>query len=186
MKTVLLSVLVLMFAATLAFAQSGSVGIFNDMVGGDCNLPDAAPGLTPYYVVHVLTMGSTACQFMAPKPACATSTYLSDGAVFPVTVGNSQTGVSIGYGTCRVGPIHVLTMNFFTTGTTPQCCYYKVMCDPLGQDACASGLIDVVDCSFEPALAAAGTGIINANASCLCDVPVEATNWGRVKALYGE
>jgi hypothetical protein len=186
MKKALLLTAFLMLGASIAFAQSGSVGIFADAAGTNCNLPDAVPGLTPYYVVHVYTTGATACQFKATKPACVLASYLSDATVFPVTVGNSQTGVSVGYGTCRSGPIHVLTLNFFTQGLTQACCYYKVACDPLGSDGCASGLIDIVDCSFEPALATAGTGIVKANGTCDCNVPVEDTTWGNVKALYGE
>jgi hypothetical protein len=186
MKKALLLSLVLLVGASMAFAQGGSVGIFSDQAGTSCNLPDAVPGLTTYYIVHVYTTGATACQFVAKKPTCVTATYLSDTAPFPVTIGNSQVGISIGYGTCRVGPIYVLGINYFTTGTTPACCYYKVTCDPLGVDACASGNIDIVDCAFQSALATAGTGIVNANMTCNCNVPANETTWGGVKALYTE
>lgn len=180
MKKALLLTFALMLCAGMAFAQQGSVGIFRDAAGTNCNLLDTTPGLTPYYVVHVYTTGSTACQYSAPKPTCMTATYLSDTNPFPVTVGSSQTGVSVGYGTCRVGPIHVQTVSYFTMGTTPACCYYPVLADP------AVGVIGTVDCAFEPGVATGGIGIVNANGTCDCNVPVEDTTWGGVKALYTE
>lgn len=180
MKKALLLTIVLMLGASMAFAQQGSVGIFKDGAGTNCNLDDKVPGLTPYYVVHVYTTGSTACQYSAPKPACLLATYLSDTNPFPVTVGSSQTGVSVGYGTCRVGPIHVQTISYFTQGMTGACCYYPVLPDP------AVGVIGTVDCAFNPGVATGGKGIVNSNATCDCNVPAEDTTWGGVKALYTE
>jgi len=130
----------------------------------------------------VFTVGSTACQYSAPKPTCMTAMYLSDTNPFPVTVGNSQTGVSVGYGTCRVGPIHVQTISFFTSGTTPACCRYRVLPDP----NLASGQVETVDCAFQPGIATGGQGFVNSNPTCNCNVPVEDTTWGGVKALYNE
>ena len=69
--------------------------------------------------------------------------YLSDTAVFPVTIGSSQTGVAIGYGACLAAPIHILSINVFCQGLTPPCCYYSVLPDP----QTLSGQIEVVDCA---------------------------------------
>jgi hypothetical protein len=184
MNKVLLPIFVLMFCAGTVFAQQGSIGIFSDVVGVDCNLLDVGMGLGAYNVVHTGTTGSMACAFVAAHPACLTATYLSDTHPFPVTIGSSQTGVAVGYGSCRVGAIHVLTINYFTMGTTPACCYYPVTCDPRESNRCAGGLLDTVDCSQHPAVASPGFGMINANQSCLCSVPTEDTTWGQVKALY--
>ena len=181
MKKALLLTLVLMVSATKAFAQGGSVGMFADMGGTDCNLTDAAPGLASYFAVHVYHAGATACQFSAPMPACMIgATYLSDTAVFGVTIGNSQTGVAIGYGTCQGAPTHVLTINYFAGGATTACCRYPVLPDP----NVVSGLIEVVDCTNALISATGGMGIINPDQTCFCDVPVEDSTWGQVKALY--
>ena len=180
MKKALLLTLVLMLSASMAFAQAGSVGLFADMGGTDCNLPDVAPGLTPYYAVHVYHAGATACQFAAPMPACMTATYLSDTAVFGVTIGNSQTGVAIGYGTCQGAPTYVLAINYFTSGTTPPCCLYPVVPDP----NVASGKVEVVDCTNALLFGTGGAGIVNSTPNCDCNVPVEDSTWGQVKALY--
>jgi hypothetical protein len=183
MRALLVS-LALMFGATMASAQQGSIGIYSDTVGVDCNLLDVSPGLTAYYVVHTNTVGSTACRFVAAKPACMTATYLGDAHPFLMTIGNSQTSVSVAYKGCRVGPIHILTINYFTSGTTPACCWYPVTCDPLGTNGCAGGLLDTVDCEYHDAVSTAGFGVINADQSCQCGVPAEESTWGQVKALY--
>jgi len=104
--------------------------MFADQAGTNCSITDTAPGLLPIYVVHIVDAGATAIQYIAAKPACMTSTYLSDTNPFGVTIGNSQTGVSVGYGTCRSGAIHCQTISYFASGTTRRCCVYTVHCDP--------------------------------------------------------
>ena len=180
MKRVVFLMVAALMAASMVFAQAGSIGIFADNQGTNCNLPDPGPGLTMYYAVHVNTPGATACAYWAPKPTCFTAMYLSDTNMFPVTVGNSQIGASIGYGLCKASPIHVSTLNFFTNGGTPFCCYYPVVGMPL------SGQIEVVDCSNNLIYGTGGKGIIKATPACQCNVPAEDTTWGQVKSLYVE
>lgn len=183
MKKALLLTLVLMLAASMAFAQGGSIGVFSDAAGSSCNLTDAAPGLLSFYVVHVLTPGATASQFAAPMPSCMLgATFLSDTAIFPVTIGGSQGGVAIGYGACLAAPIHCLTINFFGGGATLPCCYYSVIADP----NVPSGNIEVVDCTETLVYATGGVGIINPNGTCQCDVPAQDTTWGKVKSIFAE
>jgi hypothetical protein len=194
MRRLLLIAFVLVLGATMALAQElpgGRVGIFGSNGGDveDCAITDSAPGLLTVYVLHVgATGGVTACQYIAAKPECMTATYLSDTNPFPVTIGNSQIGVSIGYGTCRSNVVVVQQISYFASGTTPACCVYPIKCDPYGVDACTSGLIDIVDCNFDAALAKGQSGVVNPTGACACVdiVPTEESSWGRVKALYGE
>ncbi|UCH83400.1 MAG: hypothetical protein JSW50_13220 [Candidatus Latescibacterota bacterium] len=182
MKKVVFLTVALVFAANMAFAQAGSVGIFGDPAGTTCNLTDVVQGLLSVYVVHVNAV-ATASQFSAPMPGCMVgASWLSDTGIFPVTIGNSQTGVAIGYGVCQTGNIHVLTINYFAAGLSTPCCYYPVLPDP----NVPSGKIEVVDCANNLLFASGGIGIINADGSCQCDVPTEETTWGKVKSLYGE
>jgi hypothetical protein len=180
MRSFLIAVGLSALLAGAATAQAGFLGVFRDPGGTVCSFEDRSPGIVPFHVVHVGTGGATACQYSAPKPDCLAATFLSDTNVFPVTIGGSQGGVSIGYGTCRTGPIHVQTISYFTMGTTGACCYYPVLPDP------AVGVIGTVDCSFNPSTATGGKGIVNSNATCTCNVPAEDTTWGGVKALYTE
>ena len=181
MKRVVCLTVATVLAASMAFAQGGSIGIFADPMGTNCNLGDVA-GLTQYYVVHVNSPGATACQFSAPKPACFTATYLADTGVFAVTVGTSQAGVSIGYGLCLQSPLKVLTISYFTNGGTPSCCYYPVLGHPT---ATPPGLL-VVNCMEQLIPATGGRGIIKPSLTCQCNVPAEDTTWGQVKSLYVE
>jgi hypothetical protein len=163
--------------------QAGAIGVFRDPGGTNCYLEDKSPGVVPFYVVHVGTGGATACQYSAPKPNCLAATYLSDTNVFPVTIGNSQTGVSIGYGTCRTGPIHVQTISYFTQGLTPACCRYYLQPDPNG----STGKIEFVDCSYESVTGSTMRAVINPNGTCPCGEPsAEETTWGGVKTLFNE
>jgi hypothetical protein len=183
MKKALLFSFALMLVAGMAFAQSGgSVGIFADNAGASCNLTDTPGGtLKQYYVCHVVHAGMTGSQFRAKMPTCMTgATYLSDTNVFPVVIGNTQSGYAAGYGACKPAPVHVVTINVFVMGMTPACCYWVVDGDP----AVPSGQIEVSDCGFNTLIATGGAGIINANSSCDCDVPSDATTWGQVKALF--
>ena len=182
MRHLLILAFVLMLTASLAFAQAGSIGIFADQTGSSCNVVDAAAGLCEYYVVHVLHGGATAGEFSAPVPICLGAGFLSDGTVFSVNIGNSQDGISIGYGACRPAPTHILTLKFFCQATTSDCCYYKVLPHP----ETASGMIEGVDCNFVATFPTGGEAIVNSVAeTCDCDVPNQDTTWGNVKALFG-
>ena len=149
--------------SSLALAQVPVVGIYSDSLGIDCNLIDSSPGLFTAYVVVHAPIGLTAVQFAAPKPPCFTGTWLSDLSVFPVTIGSSQIGVSIGFGGCLPPPLHVLTLNFFADGTTPTCCAYPVLPEP------SAGIVGFTDCGVK-VIAGDGLGAtFNGNASCPCD-----------------
>ncbi|UCG53440.1 MAG: hypothetical protein JSW58_07760 [Candidatus Latescibacterota bacterium] len=191
MRTVLIMTLVLVLAASVAFAQlPGRIGVFgvqNPTTVDDCAVTDDTAGLLNIYLVHVDDPSNpgtcaTACQFKAELPGCTTASYLADGAVFGVTIGNSQTGVSIGYGLNLTTPIHVLTVQVFASGTTPPCCVYEVGPDP----AAPSGEIEVVDCNLDLLFAAGQSGVINPDGSCPCSaiVPAEPSSWGKIKAMY--
>ena len=184
MKKVLLTTVILMFSASLVFAQAGRIGIFGDATGAvtSCAVVDDAPKLLPLYVVHVDAPSVTASQFMAPQPACMDGTWLSDTAVFGVTLGNSQTGVAIAYGACLASPVHILTINIFASGTTAPCCVYPVT----GDVNLPSGLIEIVDCADNLYYGDGQSGVINPDATCACVdiVATQESSWGKIKSLY--
>jgi hypothetical protein len=202
MKALLLAIVCVSFAAGSVRGQGGVIGIYKDAAGTNCNLDDKVPGLTPYYIVHVYTSGATGCRYSAPKPACLLAQYLSDTNMFAVTIGNSQTGSSVGYGNCRVGPILVQMLNYFTMGTTPPCCQYWTCPDPYAE----SNQIEVVDCNMNLVYGHGTLGIVNARPQCTCyldaatrqldssyasptncyKVPVEDTTWGSIKNSFSK
>jgi hypothetical protein len=162
--------LILAVWAGLASAQVPTVAIFNDSLGVDCNLSQTSPGVFKAYVVLTsTTVGVTGVQFAAPKPSCLTGSYLVDLTRFPVTIGNSQTGISIGFGGCLSGRIHVLTILYLTDATTPACCAYPVLPDPV------EGIVGYTDCSFELFAGEGWVSTINGDASCPCDQSLPPT-----------
>jgi hypothetical protein len=166
-------------------ASGGTIGIYADDSGTECNLPNVPSGLMTVYVFHTIPGGATASQFSAPKPACMTgAAWVYDTHVFDVTLGSSQTGVTVGYGACRSGPLHVLTITYAMSGPSESCCMYPVLPDP----NVASGEIEIVDCGFNLMYATGANSIVNSTSTCICGlgdiVPNEKTTWGHVKALY--
>lgn len=179
MKKALLLSFALMLVASLAFAQAGSIGIFADPAGASCNLVDVN-GLGLYYIVHVYTGGATGSEWVATKPACHTGMWLSDQNQFSVVLGTTQAGYSVGYGSCKIGTVHICTMQFFNSGTTGNCCLWKVLPHP----ANANGRIEGSDCNFDLITPTGGAAYVNSNAGCNCNVPTQDTTWGGVKALF--
>lgn len=163
-----LSAILIIVAAASSFAQGGVVCLYADPDGNTCSLSDTAPGVLPVYAIHVPTAGVTAVQFAAPRPACMVgATWLGDTAVYPVTLGSSQFGVSIGYGTCTTSPVHVLTINYSVIGSTLPDCAYNVVPDQTKQ------YIEAVDCNTNKILATGGTTYVNSSLACQCDeVPI--------------
>ena len=192
MRRLLLMTFVLMVGATVALAADlpgGRIGIFSDNGGTNCAVTDNATALLPIYVVHTITTGATACQYKATKPSCLTASLVGESSPFGVVDGNSQIGVSVGDGSCRVGTILVQTLSYFASGTTPTCCLYEITCAPLSEtQACALGYVDIVNCSEQLAYAKPQIGVINPDATCLCVdiVPAQESSWGKIKALYSE
>jgi hypothetical protein len=170
---------------TLTWSVGGIVGLYADPQGTNCNIVHSGPGLLPVYVVHSYTDGATAMQFAAPKPACWTNaTYLSDTDPYPVTIGNSQTGKAVPYGTCLSGSIQATTINYFVQDPPGEpCCIYPVLPDP----NVPSGQIEMVHCDNTLGFALGGYAVIHPDASCMCargTVSAEETTWGRIKSLY--
>jgi hypothetical protein len=168
LKRAIVAALPLLLLASAVFAQSGAVCIFTDDGGAACDFVDTTPGLVTLYIFHTQTPGAKAVQFAAPIPPCMVgATFISDDDVFPVTIGNSQDGVSVGYGDCLSGPIHVLTVNILASGTSTPNCAYPITPDP------SAGQVEMLDCNDNTLLATGGVAYINSGTPCACSaVPV--------------
>lgn len=179
MKAILLLMFVLMVGAATVFAQNGSIGIFADNGGTNCNI-SGAPGLLYVYFVHVNAVGATASQWAAPHPTCLTGVRVADLPPWEI-LGTTETGVAIGYGTCKTGTFLLMSTLYYVTAAEP-CCRWPVVADP----NVASGKIEIADCEYELTYGTGGQGIVNATEACNCNVPAEDTTWGRVKSMYVE
>jgi len=183
MNKVLLLTFVLMLGATMAFAQAGSIGIYSDETGTNCNLT-ATPGLVFYYFLHVNTTGARVSAWAAPVPTCFPAVYLGYFTEDPFwfCLGDPETGIAISYGgECTVGTFVILKAIYNVLEPATDCCLWSVGPHP------RFGRIEGSDCDFNLILPTGGQGIINSNPTCPCGaVPTEDTTWGQVKALYSE
>ncbi len=177
MKRTLLIGLCLTMVASLAFAQAGSIGIFSDAAGSDCNFLDTG-GLNQVYILHLNSPGATASQFRLDVTAAGWS-HLGDTWNFATVIGNSVAGVSVAYGACFPSPIALGTINFFGANA-PACTMINIVADP----GALSGEIEAVDCESFKVFPTGGAGIVNPDGTCDCSTPVQETTWGGVKALY--
>jgi hypothetical protein len=99
--------------------------------------------------------------------------------VFAINLGNTEYGITIGYGTCKTGTFHIVTAQYLVTSAT-ECCPWSVVADPNAP----SGRIEIPDCDFLMSYGTGGTSFINATFACMG--PTEDTTCGGVKALYAE
>lgn len=167
-------------------AWSDTIGLHSDPSGASCNIVATPFALTEVFVVHV-TDGATASMFQAPKPSCWTgAAWLGDMTPYCAGVGcgDSQAGIALTYGACRIGAIHVLTIRYFSGGSSESCCPYPLLPHPWTQE----GHVEIADCEFNPGVALELMATVNGGSACPCGypVPVEETTWGRMKALYIE
>jgi hypothetical protein len=158
-----LSLLLLALNSFHAFAQQAQIGIYSDVSRSSCSLSDAGGGQIRAYVVVNSVSGITGVRFSAPKPACFSATWVADEVPDGfVSIGDSQTDLSIATGKCLSGPLHVVTMVFQKTSTTAPCCQFQIL--PAQDQA------DVIftDCSFLEHSLAKTDGYINGNETCPC------------------
>ena len=182
MKKLLLLTIVMLFGASLAFGQAGSIGLFADTGASGCSLVDPFFMAQSVYVIHVFTPGATASEFMVAQSGGFNMIFTGEIQHQPTSIGSVMTGISIGYGGCFAGPILRVTMNYLGQGLSAPCSYLQVVPHPMNQ----SGAIEMVDCGFVKRPATGGRLIVNPNATCQCSVPTQETTWGKVKALYAQ
>ncbi len=156
--------------------KSAALGVWGSP-DGTFPISDTPPAqLIPIYVVYRFAEDVARVEFSAPLPSCATGiTYLFDEPVWPSTVGNSQSGVTVDFGGCLSSSIHVLTIYVFGQGLTPACCYYPVM------PHSGTGQARVMDCAGAWSEADIQPTFINDDGTC--GVPVGTSTWSRITAV---
>jgi hypothetical protein len=175
MKRLILVYLLVLPAA--AFAQApGSIAVFADAGGSDCNVVDEGSLVTLYFF-HLATDGATASGWMLDISETGW-TFLSQNIGWGMFC-CVHTGQSIGYGSCETGAIYLGNANFLGSNVAP-CTYISIVPDP----SAPTGKIEAIDCSETKVFPTGGQAVVNATPDCLCNVPVQETTWGGVKALY--
>ena len=177
--------LVLMGTPSMSNSQTNIIAIYGDSTHSDCNIPYEM--VMRAYVFHYSSSGATGSSFQAPWQSCFVEIeFVCDERVFPITSGTSQTGVSIEYGACLTGWIHILTVLYvdYSGLGFPACCELPVLPHPNS----SSGALEILDCAGSVNSATGVSGIAKADASCPCEIPSgiaeSGATWGKIKELY--
>lgn len=156
---------------------------------------DAGPGVRTVYIRHEFNIGSTASRFRLSLGSGVSMTYLSETHPFPMTAGNTQTGISVCYGTCIQGPLVLATVSYMYNGSDVSCGRLDVVPHPDAQT------VEVINCFGTPEVAfASDMYILKPGGICGCPDPhtftgspqsfdcaplrTENVTWGAIKALY--
>jgi hypothetical protein len=191
MKRLLLITVAVLFVAGHAFAGGGNIGLFTNAAATNCAIVQGA-STTTAVVVHKNHTGSTGCGFSAPIPSCATSglVWVADQnpqgfVIIPNDTLGSQSGISVGYGSCRTDAVNVINILCNRVALLSGCCWWTVLPNHL-----LSPNVLSVDCSPIPLeeivtgsqanLRPTGTPAAN----CPCNIPNAASTWGVIKELF--
>jgi hypothetical protein len=173
--------LTLVFLLTVAFAANafatavGDISAYADDQGNSCNI--AAPaGLVTVYIVHKFSDGgsATGCRFKVATPAGMT--FLAFNNAF-TPIGNITTDISLGYGVCITTTTNLGSILYNSAG--PAAC---TLVSVTAADNFANPI--ATDCSFGEYTVKTGSGILNPDGTCQCNIATQPTTWGSVKALY--
>ncbi len=182
MRVVLLTAFLASIILSAVPVHSDEIALYTDAGYSNCKLIDSSPGMVSVYVVHHVSIGATASQFMVQASSGVTLSYIAETSAFAVLIGSSQTGVSVAYGSCFYSDILVLTLSYFASGSSAACSFLQVVPDP----ASLRGFIEGVDCSPNR-LEASGTRlVVNPDGTCECGPTTEYTNWGKIKNRFGD
>ena len=121
MRVVLLTAFLASIILSAVPVHSDEIALYTDAGYSNCKLIDGSPGVVSVYVVHHVSIGAAASQFMVQASSGVTLSYLGETSAFPLLIGSSQTGVSVGYGSCFYSDILVLTLSYFATGSSTAC-----------------------------------------------------------------
>jgi hypothetical protein len=121
-------------------------------------------------------------------------TYLSETHYFPMTVGNTQDGISVCYGECTIGDQLVASITYMAYGTSSGCSEVLVVPHPAAQT------VEAIRCDGVATRTYVRDMFITHNSGCGCPnthsfqgtpqlfgcqaVPVASKTWGAIKALY--
>lgn len=158
-------------------SRYGSIGLYADAGGTNCNLYDI-PGLLVVYVILLEAPEALGVAFSAPAQGCASNLiHLADSPYFPSVTGNSQTGMEIAFPSCLSGPVPLLEILYFAPGATGTCCYYPALPNP----GYPSGRIEIVACSVGTRYGLGLTSVINPVTSCECGMEyIPGNTWQRI------
>jgi len=163
-----------------AEAQTDEISLYSDPGYSNCELVDRGAGPVTVYVVHHISGGATASQFMVKESPGVTMTILGHASEFPLIIGDPQSGMAVAYQSCVYSDVLVTKISYFKSGSSDNCSSLQVVSDPTS----VTGTIQVQDCSDYKLEASGSRLVINPDGSCACGPTTEITNWGRIKDRF--
>ena len=179
MRVIILFSVCLLATFSSLRAQSDKISLYSDPAHTSTQAVDQSAGTLTVYVVHESLAGGTAAYFKIASSAGFTGIWLSETSGFP-TMGTSPDGIVFSFPGC-VFTARVLEVQYSLLGTSEPCSALDVVANP--DLDLFGGAPMISDCVFELRPAIGGRLVVNPNAQC-SPVPVSATTWGKVKALY--
>jgi hypothetical protein len=177
---VTIAVVLVAFAALNVQAQTTpTVGVYFDQAYTVMQKPCVGPNVMDYAYVVAFNFDAflTAIEYKISYPA--SMDFVADLDIPPVTIGNSETGISMGFGTPQNGfsPVLVQRIAFIwmCNGCEPAIEDDPIVVEPHPE----SGFVRATNFpDFEFIDAVGMTSLVCAT------VPVNETTWGKVKSLY--
>jgi len=188
MRGMILLGVILVLAGSLATpvrGQAGEIILFADSLYTRCWYTEQRYEWLTLYVVHQGTPGATGCRFMLQTPPHSCWSYWGESSAYTV-VGDTRTGVTVNYGACLAANVLVMKVYYYVQlCCSGWCSEVQVVPDP----AAPSGVFEVYDCNGNTLVGESWALTVNPRSGlcypwCSIAIPVEASTWGRVKALY--
>jgi hypothetical protein len=132
-------------------------------------------------LIHKHTGGATASQFAVTSSGGMTMTSFGFTEQPEVLKIGTVADLSLAYTGCRVGDFYLGSILYFGAGTSTPCARMTLSPAPTSP---IPGEVAMVDCVNAFLVPATGQAIVNPNGTCQCDVGVNETTWGSIKALY--
>ena len=178
MKRKLALIVGLLGAPVLALGSG--LSLYSDATLTDCTLSDHEARIATVHVAEDSDRGATGIRFRIVGSAGFTGVWLSESTTY-VTVGNSQTDLSMGFGECLFGRFSVLTVTYQMFGTSTCSSLEIAPAQGFPVSLCQSCIFHEEPCIDNRALH------VNCSGSFDCNpLATQSTTWGRVKALYRE
>jgi hypothetical protein len=169
--------LLLSAVLTTSAQADDHIRIYGDEYGSTCVLALRTPGPVSSYVVHKVQWlsGTTGSRWKVSDTSTLTATSASSPFTF---FGDPYTDLSVGYGGCRTGIIHIMTLTHVWSGQPVSCGRLTLGPPPV------STTVLTTDCDYAVQPAKGGVFYFDSGNHPCCPEPTETTSWGAVKALY--
>ena len=191
---IILAGFLLLIPTARVHAFEGAITIAGDPSTALCTVTDTAVGTKTFYVVHTFNAGTIASRFKVEAGPGVTMTYVSESHYFPMTIGDTQSGISSCYGSCTTNNQVIASIVYATYGTSSNCSKMLVVPHPDAET------VDAIRCDGVAVATFVQDMFVRSSGPCGCPnahgfsgtphvfscqpVTLASSTWGAIKALY--